>query len=143
MRSVHDREGARSVCAATGLRDVVHAAARPLDVRTEDDARTVLRVELVERDAAHGRTAPRRDESPESQHAAVLVLAHQDLVAATELERARDGVERGARVRREDEASGVGADVGGEAQAGLLEALAESPLTAEELDRFALELALP
>ena len=109
----------------------------------EHHARPRMWVELVERDAAHPCAGATGDVRPEPHHPAVLVFAHQDLVTRPELERPRDRIERRARVRHEREVGRIGAQICGQAQTGRLEPFPETSLASEELDRLALELALP
>ncbi len=79
--------------------------------------------------------------APDDCHRPVLVIGRQHLVAGPQLDRARRDVDAGGRVRNQDQAVGVGADGLAERGANAVEERGQT--AAEQVDRIALELALP
>ena len=82
----------------------------------------------------------RPDEAERPEDCAVLVLRREDLLLGPDPERADDRVQRGRRVRHEDEVARRRADEGGERRPRLPQLDLELP--DEEGRRVALELAL-
>ena len=83
-----------------------------------------------------------RDVRPEDLHAAVLRVAEQHLVAGRSDERADRGVQRRARVRREDQIVGGAPTYAASSSRAPSSSSAKRRLERQELDRLPLELAL-
>jgi hypothetical protein len=140
--AVDDRQRSRLARTAAELCDVVDAAARPFDVRAEDDARARPGVELRERASNEGGARAFGDVLPEQLHAAVLGVAEKHLVARVQLERPCDRVQRGARVRGKSDVGGARSEQVRETDAGGLDQLREAPFERQELHGLSFELAL-
>jgi len=161
-----ERDLARRVRAVDD-RDHVPLARAPTELRyREDDARIAADVAADDRPRGRGHLGPEQLERlphsgagtnlhghvarisalaevpPEHVHCAVLPHRREHLIAAAELQRARDCVQPLGRIRGEDEIAGVRADVRGERRLGFVDQPGIAAVAREEVDRLSLELEL-